>query len=211
MQHLENNYQKMAGKARARFLEYDQEELIRRNRIAADDSWLYARLLDLDLRLDRKTAALEQREGEAWLPCRGVEELMVLLDILCDSKPDRHALGGWKSTLDFGFHVHRSLMENSPASPLEQRINARPELLRRRALALGGRAAEGTDMGGADWAYILPFFQDLCLLAQFWEGDEEYEPRLRFLWDAGAGNYLRYETMYYALDLARRRLGEGIL
>ena len=46
MQHLENNYDKLAGKARARFLTYDQEELIRRNRLEADGDWLYARLLD---------------------------------------------------------------------------------------------------------------------------------------------------------------------
>ena len=31
MQHLENNYEKMAAKARALFLTYDQEEIVRRN------------------------------------------------------------------------------------------------------------------------------------------------------------------------------------
>ena len=207
MQHLENNYQKRAAKARARFLTYDQEDIIRRNRLEADEDWLYARLLDLDLRLDRASAELEAKTPEGWGPCPGVEAPMVLLDILCDSRPGRRALGYWKSTLDFGFHVHRSLMENGPASPLERRFNDDPELLRRRALALGGRAAVGTDIGGADQAYVLPFFQDLNLLVQFWEGDEEFQPRLRFLWDGGAGDYLKYETMYYALDLVRRRLG----
>ena len=73
---------------------------------------------------------------------------------------------------------------------------------------MGGAEAEG--FGGADLAFLLPFFQDLDLLVQFWHGDEEFAPRLRFLWDAGAGDYLRYETMYYALEMARRRLGVGI-
>ena len=40
MQHLENNYEKMAGKARALFLTYDQEEIIRRNGLEADEAWL---------------------------------------------------------------------------------------------------------------------------------------------------------------------------
>ena len=208
MQHLENNYDKLAGKARARFLTYDQEELIRRNRLEADGDWLYARLLDRDLRLGRRDAALEVREGGLWVPCTGNEEPMVLLDILCDSKPGRHALGGWKTTLDFGFGVHRALAENAPPTALENRFDRDPDLLRRRVLAMGGRSAEG--FGGADLAFLLPFFQDLDLLVQFWHGDEEFAPRLRFLWDAGAGDYLRYETMYYALDMARRRLGEGI-
>ena len=205
MQHLENNYEKMAGKARALFLTYDQEEIIRRNHLEADEEWLYARLLDLDLRLGRRDAALEQREGETWISCPGINEPMVLLDILCDSKPGRHALGSWRNTLDFGMRVHRALAENGPVSPMEKRFDAQPELLRIRALAMGGMDAG--NLGGADHAFILPFFQDLNLLAQFWHGDEEFPPKLTLLWDAGAGDYLRYETMYYALDLARQRLG----
>ena len=204
MQHLENNYDKLAGKARARFLTYDQEELIRRNRLEADGDWLYAQLLDRDLRLGRRDAALEAREGGLWVPCTGNEEPMVLLDILCDSRPGRRALGGWKTTLDFGYGVHRALAENAPPTALERRFDREPELLRAQALAMGGRSAEG--FGGADLAFLLPFFQDLDLLVQFWHGDEEFPPRLRILWDAGAGDYLKYETMYYALDLARRRL-----
>ena len=195
----------MAGKAKALFLTYDQEEIIRRNRLEADGDWLYARLLDLDLRLGRRDAALEERRGDLWVPCAGVNEPMVLLDILCDSKPGRHALGTWRNTLDFGMRVHRNLAESDHASPLEKRIDADPELLRTRALAMGG--TELGEYGGADYAYILPFFQDLNLLAQFWHRDEEFPPRLTLLWDAGAGDYLRYETMYYALNLARERLG----
>ena len=36
----------------------------------------------------------------------------------------------------------------------------------------------------------------------------EFAPRLRFLWDANADRYLRYETMYYAMGLVRERLQE---
>ena len=49
-------------------------------------------------------------------------------------------------------------------------------------------------------------FEDLRIAVQFWHGDEEFSPRLRFLWDAAADQYLRYETMYYALGLLRTRL-----
>ena len=52
----------------------------------------------------------------------------------------------------------------------------------------------------------MPFFEDLRIAVQFWHGDEEFSPRLRFLWDAAADQYLRYETMYYALGLLRTRL-----
>ena len=35
----------------------------------------------------------------------------------------------------------------------------------------------------------------------FWEGDEEFAPRLRFLWDENALQYLRFETMHMAASL----------
>ena len=43
---------------------------------------------------------------------------------------------------------------------------------------------------------------------QFWHGDDEFVPRLRVLWDANADQYLRYETMYYAISLIKSRLRE---
>ena len=76
-----------------------------------------------------------------------------------------------------------------------------PARLRAACEALGGEA-----LPGADVSYALPFFEDLRIAVQFWHGDEEFSPRLRFLWDAAADQYLRYETMYYALSLLRTRL-----
>ena len=76
-----------------------------------------------------------------------------------------------------------------------------PELLERACLRLGG-----TPMAGADLGFALPFFEDLRIAVQFWHGDDEFSPRLRVLWDANADQYLRYETMYYAIGLLKTRL-----
>lgn len=67
---------------------------------------------------------------------------------------------------------------------------------------------DGTPIAGADLGFSLPFFEDLCIAVQFWHGDDEFVPRLRVLWDANADQYLRYETMYYAIRLIKSRLRE---
>ena len=54
----------------------------------------------------------------------------------------------------------------------------------------------------------MELFDGLKIGILFWHGDEEFAPRLRWLWDANAGMYIRYETMYFAVGLLRKRLTE---
>ena len=78
----------------------------------------------------------------------------------------------------------------------------------RRAAGDWKTTLDGTPIAGADLGFSLPFFEDLCIAVQFWHGDDEFVPRLRVLWDANADQYLRYETMYYAIRLIKSRLRE---
>ena len=43
-------------------------------------------------------------------------------------------------------------------------------------------------------------------MVQFWFADEDFPAQLQFFWDKNALQYLRYETMYYALGLLRGHL-----
>ena len=69
----------------------------------------------------------------------------------------------------------------------------------------------GKRLTGADLAWEIPVFQELSIALFFWEGDEEFAPRLRFLWDENALMYIKYETMYYAVSFLEgallRRMG----
>ena len=51
-------------------------------------------------------------------------------------------------------------------------------------------------------------FDGLRIAVQFWHGDEEFAPRLRYLWDENALRYLRYETTWFATGLLMQRLRE---
>ena len=83
------------------------------------------------------------------------------------------------------------------------RFDREPERLRRAAKALGADAVTGGDMG-----YAFELFDGLKIGLLFWHGDEEFLPRIRYLWDANAKQYIRYETMYFATTLLRRRIRE---
>ena len=199
----QNNYALQAAQARRLFCAHDLDAVIRAHGLPADEAFLYLRLLGEDYRVSRSDGHIARRLADAWSPADGFDETLTIFDLLCDAKPDRHAAGDWKTTLDFGGQVHRALMEPGRAGELERLYDAQPELLRRACLRLCG-----TPMTGADLSFVLPFFEDLRIAVQFWHGDDEFAPRLRVLWDANADQYLRYETMYYAIALLKARLRE---
>ena len=196
-----NNYAIQAEQARKLFCAHDLDAVARAHGLRTDADFLYLHLLSEDYRVSRSSGHIARREGEAWLPADGFDETLTIFDLLCDAKPGRHAAGTWKTTLDFGGQVHRGLLENEKPDALELLYDKDPARLRAACETLGGEA-----LPGADVSYALPFFEDLRIAVQFWHGDEEFSPRLRFLWDAAADQYLRYETMYYALSLLRTRL-----
>ena len=196
-----NNYAIQAEQARKLFCAHDLDAVARAHGLRTDADFLYLHLLSEDYRVSRSSGHLARWEGEAWLPADGFDETLTIFDLLCDAKPGRRAAGAWKTTLDFGGQVHRGLMEPNRADALELLYDRRPELLERACLRLGG-----TPMAGADVSFSLPFFEELRIAVQFWHGDDEFAPRLRVLWDANADQYLRYETMYYAIGLLKSRL-----
>ena len=71
-------------------------------------------------------------------------------------------------------------------------------------ISRAGAPARGSRRTGL--SFSLPFFEELRIAVQFWHGDDEFAPRLCVLWDANADQYLRYETMYYAIGLLKSRL-----
>ena len=198
-----NNYAIQAEQARKLFCAHDLDAVARAHGLRTDADFLYLHLLSEDYRVSRSSGHIARREGEAWLPADGFDETLTIFDLLCDAKPGRRAAGDWKTTLDFGGQVHRGLMESNRADELELLYDRQPERLRRVCLRL-----DGTPIAGADLGFSLPFFEDLCIAVQFWHGDDEFVPRLRVLWDANSDQYLRYETMYYAISLIKSRLRE---
>ena len=196
---MADNYQIQLENAQKFFLTYDQEKLIRKFRLKADENFLYITMFSTPYRLSRRTGKLE-RFTESWEDANTFGEVMTLLDILCDSRDDRFLTGKWVSTQHFGKHIHRGLLEIEE-DPLATAFDKAPGSFRKACLALGGHAVKG-----GDEAYGVEVMDGLEIGIFFWHADEEFPAQLRFFWDENALMYLRYETMHYTLGYLRSLL-----
>ena len=196
-----DNYAIQAMQAKQRFLDDGHQELAEKVGMQTDETHLYILMLDQRYRIRRKDGFMERQAGERWQDANSYEEVMTLLDLICDSKKDRHLSGRWKNMQSFGLMFHQNLLEEK--DPWAEKFQAEPEKFRRACLKLGGIALPQGDI-----AYAIELFDGLRIGLQLWFGDEEFPPNLRYLWDENALMYLKYETMYFARAILLRRIRE---
>ena len=196
-----DNYRLQVEGAKKYFLRYDQEKLIGKLKLRFDDDYLYTEMLCKPYRIHRRTGTVERLE-ETWVETNHHGEVMTLLDLVCDSREDRFVTGRWQNMTNFGRVFHRGLMEDQ-ADPFAQYIQDYLPAFCRACEILGGTPGPGGDI-----SYALPVFDGMKIAIQFWEGDEEFPPRVRWLWEENALMYLKYETMWFFLGLLRSRIRE---
>ena len=200
MQHSRpNNYAIMEDQARKLFLTYDQAKIIQKSPVNFDESYIYLPVLDTTCRVSRESGHVTWLEQGHWKPSPRQHDTLTVFDYLCDSAPDRTLSGNWRTHAALGSNVHDTLAEK--ASPLETIIDQNPCQFIHLCQTLGGKPFPHCDIG-----FTLQLFPDLPITLQFWHSDEEFPPRLRFLWDMNTNQFIRYETTYYALGLIQARL-----
>ena len=196
---MADNYKIQLENAQKFFLTYDQEKLIQKFQLKADEHYLYLTMFSTPYRLSRHTGRLE-RFKDTWEDANTFGEVMTLLDILCDSKDDRFLTGKWMSTQMFGKYFHSGLLE--PAfDELADSVDKHPGSLEKACKALGGRPIQG-----GDEAWAVEVMDGLEIGIFFWYADEEFPAQIRFFWDENASMYIRYETMHYTLGYLRALL-----
>lgn len=196
-----DNYAITAARVRQLFAEYDQQALARKVGAKLDGEYFYVDFLSERYRIHRLTGDISRFHGDAWVEANSFGEVLTLMDLICDSREDRHPTGNWRNMRDFGHGFHQQLLEQR--DPWAERFQEQPEMFAKACEALGG---EKYPLG--DVAYALPVFDDLRVLIQLWFGDEEFPTQLRYLWDENALQYLKYETMFYAVPLVLKRVQE---
>lgn len=197
-----NNYLIQAQQAKDRFLTYDQKAIIAKLNLRHDETYLYIPMLQQTHRICRRTGDMERQTAAGWVSANSHGEVMTLLDLLCDSRPDRWIRGRWKNMADFGLLFHQNLLEGR-RDPWAEKFEADPDAFHRACRALGGRPFPNGDI-----AYSIELFDGLPITVQLWFGEEEFPAQLRFLWDENALMYIKYETMYFAKGLLLERLEE---
>lgn len=196
-----DNYALASAQARKLFAGYDPRELARKLGTRLDDSHLYTALFGEEYRIALGTGDVSRFHDGQWIEANSFSQVLTLLDLVCDSREDRHPAGRWKNMASFGMQFHDNLLEGR--DPWADRLEANPEAFARACRAMGGRP-----FPHGDAAYILPVFDSLELVVQLWFGDEDFPAQLRYLWDENAKQYIKYETMHYSIGLLKTRLEE---
>lgn len=196
-----DNYSSQAQAAMTYFLQYDHEKLIRKLKLSHNSEFLFTDMLGKAYRINRSTGRI-QRLDDLWRDVHSYNEIMTLLDLVCDSREDRFLTLRWQSMESFGLMFHRNLLENK-SDPFADKIQACPENFSVACNYLGAQPGPGGDL-----SFAIELFDGLRIAVQFWEGDEEFPPQVRFLWDENARMYLKYETMFFAIGMLKSRIVE---
>ena len=92
-----DNYLLQAQQAKQHFLTYNQKLLADKLGAEMDEQFLYVRFLNDSYRIHRQTVDIRRLVQDVWMDANSYEEVMTLLDLVCDSRTDRRISGRWRS------------------------------------------------------------------------------------------------------------------
>ena len=203
-----SNYDLQVDIARKLFLEYDQQLLISNFRLDADENYLYLTYLHTPCRIGRKTGSIEENREGCWQECRDYGTVMTIYDLLCYHKGETlPALSGqWCAVGNF---IVTGITETEGYTRrFAKYFDGDPEKLKAACQKLGG--ALQPKMAGADLTCRFDVTAFFPVLLQFWQGDEEFPPKLVLLWDQNTIEFMHFETTFYLQGDLLERLKNAI-
>ena len=195
--------------ARKIFLQYDLEQLASKFHLRADENYLYLTYLNTPCRIDRYTGSIEQHKENRWQECREYSRVMTIYDLLCYHKGEAlPALSGQWCTV--GTFIVAGITETETyTKKFAEKFDGHLQELKTACQSLNGELLE--PMAGAALTCCFPVTAFFSVLLQFWEGDEEFPPKLLLLWDRNTDKYLRFETTFYLQGDLLERLEEAFV
>lgn len=202
MSERKSNYTIQAEAARADFIQWDQEKMIRRFGLAHDGEVLYIDFFGERHSIDRRTGrVLRCADGKEAV----FEAVMSIYDVLCNTGEMAYISGEWRTLQNLSPHSNFGASGKSMYTREAEVFSGRLEELKKACEALGGAPATKADAG-----YVFDAFAFLPVLFQFWEGDEEFPPQVSFLFDRNTMDFMHFETAWYVagylLDMISRTL-----
>ena len=208
---ITSNYDRQVDIGRRIFMEYDQDKIIRKYELLADEHWIYLDYLDTSYRISRENGKIEEQQKEnCWKECRSYDTVMTIYDLLCYAKGDTAPVlyGAWQTLGNFA--VGSSPGTGAFTKKYAKQFRNSAEKLKVACKKLGGIMQK--PMARADVTCLIPVTSFFSVLLQFWDGDEEFEPELVLLWDKNSNQFLHFETMFYLqgdlLDRIKNKLEE---
>lgn len=196
---MSDNYIRQVLHSRELFLRYDQETMIRKFQLSADESYLYLPFLDRTYRICRKTGRIDTDGVE----CLDYNIAMTIYDILCCSKTAPVLAHQWCSL---------GSLQVTPSSPSDQTFlkkyetafAGKADLLKDICAKIGGTSPHLT--AGADVCWEFQLFPFLPVQFRFWEPDDEFPAQIKLLWDKNTLDFMHFETVYYAMHALMKTL-----
>ena len=198
-----SNYDVQVQRAKDAFLQWDSRRIAEKFSLRRDGQWLYLSYLGRMHRISCENGDVEEQAAGQWRP-GSFGAHMAIFDALCRETAGTLS-GKWATVNNLeGLH-HPGVGEETMYGDIARAFSGKQQ----RLCEIGARwGAEPFPVGDA--AFILPIFPFLPMVFQFWEGDDEFPPQIRLLWDSNALSFVRYETIWYIagdlLEEMKRRL-----
>lgn len=194
-----DNYKIQADRARTIFLKEDQEKLIQKFNLKADQCYLYVRFMDITYLIDRNSGCIKKTvDNVNFIEDNSYGTTLSVFDYLCLSQEERQLSGKWISMQEMGHMIHASILEG------------KGDMFAKEAKLFSGHKEElekacqylkGQKMPTGDVSYILKLFDELPIYFQFWDGDDEFPPQFRFLWDTNTEQYVHYDALFNIVSM----------
>lgn len=202
-----SNYEITKQRVRSEFLKYDQGKMIPKFSLEHDENYLYIRFLGHLYRIHRRTGFLEWSEDQ-FATCveGGYNEALTIYDLLCDSKEHCRVAGDYINLKSLSpLQSGGKMLGDDLLGNKVKLFDHKDEMLCRSCEKLGG-----IKEGKGDVAYEIPMFDFLSCRIQFWNSDEEFEASLQIFLDKNILDFIRYETVWYAVSHLIKRLTDGL-
>lgn len=186
LENRQSNYDQVIENWRLKFLEMDQEELIRKFQLEADEEFLYIIYFSKRFRIDRKNGFITE-DGKS----PGFDTVMNIYNTFYYSAAHPVASGNLvafrqvKRVYPFEAAYRRTIIFR-----LQELFAGKTEELRKACEALGGTLLPQGDVG-----YVLPVFPFLNIAVLFWDKDEEFEAQANMLFDSEITEFIHEENV----------------
>ncbi len=200
-----SNYEITKRRVQSDFLKYDQEKMIQKFALKYDENYLYINFIGHLYRIDRATGYLEwSLDGFTTCIEADFNEALTIYDLLCDSKENCQASN------DFINLQSLSSLQSSSKKLGDGLFNGKDKIFdhKEELLCKVCEKLGGTKAGKGDVAYEIPLFDYVSCRIQFWNSDEEFEAQLQIFMDKNILDFIRYETVWYAVGHLMKRLTE---
>ena len=197
-----SNYDISRDAMEAAFATYEQEAIIQRFHLRHDADFLYLNFTGQAYRICRRSGRTERfSTADGGYVRATYNECAPIFDILTHTPS---ALSGeFVTSGELPGVVIGSSPDASVYTDKGKRFAGRCEELREALAKLGGQPYHVGDVSA-----IVPMFDFFPVMVQFWDGDDEFDPVLKLMWDKHSISFMRYESIAIAGGHLIRRIME---